>query len=57
MKGHWHAGADHLIVAAVGTMLVFQVVRLLAGRLASSDNTPVSNLGKSIGGLFSFPAQ
>jgi hypothetical protein len=28
----------------------------IAGKVASSDNSSVSNVGKAVGGFFSFPA-
>jgi len=56
LKGHFHSDAVHIGITAVGVAVAFQVFRILAGKLAGSDNSQVSNLGKAVGGLFSFPA-
>lgn len=55
--GHWHGDAVHVLYTALGVMIAFQVIRLAAGRLAESDSQGVANVGKAVGGLFSFPAQ
>lgn len=56
MKGHWHTDAVHIGITALGVAVAFQVFRILAGKLAGSDSAPVSNVGKAVGGLFSFPS-
>lgn len=53
---HWHGSMEHVIVAAIGTMVIFQVVRFGAARLATRDDV-IGTAGKSVGALFSFPAQ
>ena len=56
MKGHFHTDAVQLLITAVGVAVTFQVIRLVAGKLATSDANAVSNLGKAVGGVFSFPS-
>ena len=56
MKGHWHTDAIHIGITALGVAIAFQVFRLAAGKLATSDNATVSNVGKSVGAIFSFPS-
>lgn len=53
---HWHGSMEHVVVAAIGTMVIFQVVRFGAARLATRDDV-FGTAGKSVGALFSFPAQ
>jgi hypothetical protein len=56
VKGHFHTDAVHLGITALGVAVAFQVIRILAGKIAGSDSGPVSNLGKAVGGFFSFPS-
>jgi len=46
----------HIGITAIGVAAAFWVYRIVAGKLASSDNSSVSNVGKAVGGFFSFPA-
>lgn len=57
LRPHWHGGVDHLVITALGVMLVWQVIRMGAGALATNENPQVAAAGKAVGGLFSFPAQ
>lgn len=54
---HWHGSIEHIVYTAIGTVVVIQVVRHLAGMAVTSGNGTVSALGKAVGGIFSFPAQ
>ncbi len=54
--GHFHTDAVHLGITAVGVAVAFQVFRIVAAKMAGAQATPVANLGKAIGGFFSFPA-
>jgi hypothetical protein len=43
-------------VTAVGVAVAFQVFRIVAAKMAGAGSSSVSNVGKAIGGFFSFPA-
>lgn len=55
-RKYWHLSIEHVVLGALGTMVVFQAMRWGAGYMVQRGG-PVGTLGKSVGALFSFPAQ
>ncbi len=53
MKPHYHSGIETIVVAAIGTMIVFHGFRFVGARLAAQPGF-VGKLGASIGGAFTF---
>jgi heme oxygenase len=53
--GHWHSGADHIIIGALGVFVVAHGARLGAAYLVRRGGR-AATVGKVIGAVFSLPA-
>jgi hypothetical protein len=54
MGNHIHTGVISLTVNAIGTIVIWHALRMLAGQMAASDKPALATAGKTIGGLVTF---
>lgn len=51
MGNHIHTGVISITVNAIGTLVVWHVLRAVAGQMAASDRPFLATTGKTVGGL------
>lgn len=54
--GHWHSGAENILMYGLSAIVVLNVWRVLSAHVAKQDGL-IGQVGKSAGALVSFPAQ
>jgi hypothetical protein len=55
MKVHWHASVEDIVIYGVSAILVINVTRFAAAKLAKMDG-PTGTFGQALGALVHFGA-